>query len=131
MQEFLQYADGMSSSTVGGSLTPLAVDPKFAPVCLCGMLAQPQGYHPRRHQLSSEQQSFRESREKAREYQLLQSEVEERIQKRLQAAINPEYIKQLAARVEAAEKRNSDQAVELKGRHLKPRRKKRKRHDEP
>ena len=124
MQEFLQYADGMSSSTVGGALTPLAVDPKFAPVCLCGMLAQPHGYHPRWHYLSPEEQSFRESWEKAREYQLLQSEVEERIQKRLQAAaINPEYLKQLSARLEAAEKLIADLSAELKGRHLKPRRK--------
>jgi len=90
-QEFRQYADQMSSSTVGGSLSPLPVGPQFAPVCLCGMLLQPKGYNPRGRLLSPEQRSFLESWEKAREYQLLQSEAEERTQKRLgAAAVDPE-----------------------------------------
>ena len=85
------------------------------------MLLQPKGYNPRGRLLSPEQRSFLESWEKAREYQLLQSEAEERTQKRLgAAAVDPEYSKQLVARIEAAEKLIVDLAAELKSRHLKP-----------
>jgi hypothetical protein len=40
------------------------------------------------------------------------------------AAADPEYSKQLVARIEAAEKLIADLAAELKSRRLKPRRKK-------
>lgn len=123
-QEFRQYADHMYSSTVGGSLFSIS-DPQFARVCLCGMLLQPKGYNPRGRLLSPEERSFLESWKKAREYQLLQSEAAGRTQKRLRAAAaDPEYSKQLVARIEAAEKLIADLAAELKSRRLKPRRKK-------
>jgi hypothetical protein len=122
--EFQKYAARMYSSTVGGALSPLSNDPQFAPVCLCGMLFQPKGFGARGYRLSPDQQSFRESWERAQEYQHLQSEAEERIQKRLRAAaVDPDYLKQLSARIEAAEKLIADLSAELKGRHLKPRRK--------
>jgi hypothetical protein len=120
--EFRQYAEKMYSSTVGGSLTALS-DPQSAPVCLCGMLFRPGRYNPRVHSLSPEQKSFRESWERAQEYLLRQSETEERTQKQLQAAADPEYIKQLSERLDSAEKRIDQSAAEIKGQHLKSRRK--------
>jgi hypothetical protein len=128
--EFRQYADRMYGSTLGGSLSPLPNDPQYAPVCLCGMLFQPTGYIPRGRRLSPDQQSFLDSRKKAQEYQQRQNESEERTQKQLRAAANPEYIKQLSARVESAEQLIAQLAAELKGRHLKSRRKPR-RTEEP
>lgn len=123
-QEFRQYADQFSSSSPGGSMSHLPSDPQYAPVCLCGTLFQPERFSPRGRRLSLDRQSFLESWEKAQKYQLLQREAEERMQKRLRAAaVDPEYIKQLSARVEAAEKVVADLSAELKGRHLKPRRK--------
>ena len=122
--EFRQYADQMYSSTVGGSLSPLSGNPQYAAVCLCGMLFQPKGYNPRGRRLSPREQSFLESWKKAQEYQLRQSEAEERIQRRLRAvAVDPKYIRQLSGRVDSVEKLIADLTAELKGRHLKPRRK--------
>jgi hypothetical protein len=68
-------------------------------------------------------QSFLDSWEKAQAYQQLQGEAEERLQKRLSTAIRSEHFDQLAARLEAAEKTVAQLQAELKGRHLKPRRK--------
>jgi hypothetical protein len=119
-QEFRQYAD-LYSSTVGGSLSPLSNDPQYAPVCLCGTLFQPKGYTSRGHLLTPDELSFLESWKRAQEYQLLQSQVEERTLERLRAAVTPEYIQQLSARLESAEKSIADLSAELKGRHLKPR----------
>jgi hypothetical protein len=121
--KFQQYADQTYSSTVGGSLSPLTNDPQYARVCLCGMLCQPTGYIPRGHRLTPDEQSFLDSRKKAQEYQQRQNEAEERTQKQLRAAANPEYIKQLSARVESAEQLIAQLAAELQGRHLKSRRK--------
>ena len=111
----------MYSSTLGGSLSPLPNDPQYAPVCLCGILFQPAGYHPRRSRLSPDQQSFLDAWKRAQEYQLRQNEAGERIEEQLRAAANPEYLKQLAARVESADQLIAHLAAELKGRHLKPR----------
>ena len=72
--------------------------------------------------ISPEKQSFIESCEKAQDYHQLQREAEERTKKRA-AAVDPKYIEQLSARVEAAEKIIADLSVEISGRHLKPRRK--------
>jgi hypothetical protein len=119
--EFRQYADQMYSSTVGGSLSPLSSDPQYAPVCLCGLLFQPTR-SPRARRLTPEQQSFLASCEKAQNYHLLQREAEEQTKKRV-AAVDPEYIEQLSARVEATERITADLSVEISGRHLKPRRK--------
>jgi hypothetical protein len=123
-QEFRQYADHMYSSTVGGSLTPLSSDPQYAPVCLCGMLFQPKGYNNfRARRLSPDEQSFLDAWKKAQAYQLRQKEAAERTQKQLRAAANPEYLQQLSARVDSAEQLIAQLAAELKGRQLKPRRK--------
>ena len=125
-QEFRQYAD-LYSSRVGGSLSPLSGDPQYALVCLCGMLIQPKGhyphgYYPRGYRLSPEEQSFLDSWKRAQEYQLRQSEAEERTQRHLRAAVNLEHIQQLSARLDSDEKLIDHLAAELKGRHLKPRR---------
>jgi hypothetical protein len=98
-------------------------DPQYAPVCLCGMLFQPAGYHPGRRPLSPDQHSFLDAWKRAQEYQLQQIEAEERIEEQLRAAPNPEYLKQLAARVESAEQLINQLAAELKGRQLKSLRK--------
>jgi hypothetical protein len=106
-------------------MSALPVAPQYAPVCLCGTLFQPERLGTRGRWLLPDRKSFLESWERAQEYQLLQREAEERTKRRLRAAaVDPEYIQQLSARVEAAEKLIVDLAVELKGRHLKPRRKK-------
>jgi hypothetical protein len=83
------------------------------------MLFQPK-QSPRRRPLHPDEQRFLESWERAKKYHLLQSEAEERVQKRLRAAVTPEYFEQLSARVEAAERTIADLSEELKGRHLKP-----------
>jgi hypothetical protein len=120
--EFRQCADQVYSSSVGGSIVFIS-DPQaqVAEVCLCGMLFQPKRF-PRGRYLQPDKQSFLDSWERAHKYQLLQSEAEERVQKRLRAAVSPEYIEQLSARVEAAEKIIAHLSAELKGRHLKPQR---------
>jgi len=88
------------------------------------MLFQPAGYHPGRCRvLSPDQQSFLDARERAQEYQLRQKEAGERIEEQLRAAPDPQYLKQLAARVESAEQFVAQLAAELKGRQLKPLRK--------
>jgi len=80
-------------------------------------------YDPRGYRLSLEEQSFLASWKRAQEYQLRQSEAEECTQKQLRAAVNLEYIQQLSARLDSDEKLIDQLAAELKGRHLKPRRK--------
>ena len=119
--KFGQYADQFYSSAVGGSLSPLPadppVDPQLASVCLCGLLFPPKRWF-REYRVVPDKRSFRDSWEKAQNYQRLQSQAEERTQERLQ------YIQQLSARIQAAETLIADLAAELKGRHLKPRRKK-------
>jgi hypothetical protein len=87
------------------------------------MLLQPKGYYYPRKRLSPEEQSFLDSWQRAQEYQLRQSEAEERTQKPLRAAVNLEHIQQLLARLDSDEKLLDQLAAELKGRHLKPRRK--------
>jgi hypothetical protein len=118
---FLQYADQFYSSAVGGSLSPLPADPQLASVCLCGMLFPPKRWL-REYRFMPDKRSFFESWEKAQKYQRLQNEAEERTRERLRGAVNPEYIQQLSARIQAAETLIADLSAELKGRHLKPRR---------
>src|SRR5205085_12373105 len=119
--EFHRYANRFYSSTVGGSMYAISEHPQFARICLCGMLFQPKRSGGR--QLKSEDQSFLESWEKAQASQQLQSEAEERLEKRLRAAVRSEDFQQLAVRLEAAEKTVAQLQAELKGRHLKARRK--------
>ena len=119
--QFQQYLDTYSS-TVGGSLMP-NLDPQFARVCLCGSLFGRRSNPGAGRRLSTHEQSFLESFDKAQNYQLLQSKAEERIHERLRAAVDPETIEQLSARILSAEKLIADLSAELKGRHLKPRRK--------
>jgi len=120
--EFRQYADQMYSSTVGGSLIALS-DPQSAPVCLCGVLFQPKYYNSRLYPPSSEQKSFFDSWKRAQEYLQRQSETEEHTQKQLRVAADLEYIKQLSERMDSTEKLIEQMAAEIKGRHLKSRRK--------
>jgi len=80
-------------------------------VCLCGVLFQPK-LSPHRRHLRPEEQSFLESWERAQKYQLLQSQAEERTLERLRAAVTPEYIQQLSARLESAEKSIADLSAE-------------------
>ena len=87
------------------------------------MLFQSEHHNPRGHRLSPDYQSFHESWKMAQQYQLAQSEAEKRIQKQLrEAAVDPPYIKLLSARITDAEKILADLSANLKGRHLKPRR---------
>jgi hypothetical protein len=109
---------------VGGALIPFS-DPQYATVCLCGMLFQPPSYNTRirGRRLTQGEQSFLDSWKRAQEYQLRPGEAQERIQKQLREAASPEYIKQLSERVDDAEGLIGQLAAELKGRHLKSRRK--------
>lgn len=120
--EFRKYAGETYSSTVGGSLLPLPNGPQDAHVCLCGMLFPPKRWI-QAYRFMPDARSFFESWEKAQKYQRLQSEAEERTRERLREAVKPEYIQQLSARIASAEKIIADLSAELKGRHLKPRRK--------
>jgi hypothetical protein len=87
------------------------------------MLIPPKSYYPRGYQVPPEEQSFLDSCKRAQEYQLRQSEAEERTQKQLRAVVNLENIQQLLARLDSDEKLIDQLAAELKGRHLKSRRK--------
>jgi predicted nucleic acid-binding protein len=86
------------------------------------MPLKPKPYGGGREQ-PAEDKSFLESAQRAQEYLRKLSAAEERIAK--QEAVHAEFVQQLAARLESAEREVAGLAAELHGRQLKTRRKRR------
>lgn len=119
--EFRKYANDFYSHSVGGAMVTTS-DSQIVRICLCGMLFRPKRNSKGRPMPTADQISFLESWKRAENHLQRQSEAEERIKVELRA-VNPEYIQQLSARVESAEGSIAQFTAELKGRHLRPRRK--------
>jgi len=120
--EFHRY-DTHSYSPLMARALPLS-GAQVARICVCGMPIQSK-VPSRGRRLTAEEQSFRTSWEKALALLEWQAEAEERICARLREAANADYVQQLAARVESARTTVASLAAEFKGRHLKPRRRRR------
>jgi hypothetical protein len=124
-QVFQRYKKDSYQDAVHGPTVPIG-DSRSARICLCGIPLEPRPYGGGRQQ-QGDDRSFLESAQRAQKYLRQLSEAEERMGKRLQEAVHAEFVKQLAARLEAAEREVADLTVELHGRQLKPRRKHRRR----
>jgi hypothetical protein len=116
--EFRQY-DARSYTLIPTRTLQSLSDPHPALACVCGIPFQTK--RPARgRRLEPEAQSFQDSWQKARNYLAQQSEGEARISERLQSA--REYVAELVSRIERAERSVADLGAEIKGRHLKPKR---------